>query len=399
MRSLSLISAFLFILALCSNCNSANKTSTSSNEVILGAARTETYFPILEGKRVGLVVNQTSVVDSMHLVDFLRSKKVNIAAIYAPEHGYRGTVERGEYIESATDSVTGLSIYSIYGRLRKPTPEILKGIDVMVFDIQDIGVRFFTVVSTMSNVMEACAENGIKLIILDRPNPLGYYVDGPVMKPEFSNFIGMHQVPVVHGMTLGEYAMMINGEGWLKDSVKCDLEIVQLKNYTHSTKYQLPIAPSPNLPDMKSVYLYPSVCFFEGAEVNEGRGTYKPFQQFGTPWFIPRAHSYIPRSIPVLSLHPKFENQVCYGYDLSGMEISELQRIKQVQLNYLIEFYRKSDQKELFFTDFFENLAGSDTLRKQIMAGQTEEQIRESWQTDLDRYKEMRKKYLLYQEI
>lgn len=391
---------FVFFLtaALFTACRSEYKAAPA-DEIIIGAARSDIYLPLLRDKRVGLVVNQTSVVDSVHLVDFLLSKKVNITAIYAPEHGYKGTVERGEYIESSTDSVTGIPVFSIYGRTRKPAPEMLKGIDVMVFDIQDIGVRFFTVVSTMSNVMEACAENGIKVVILDRPNPLGYYVDGPVMKPEFSNFIGLHQVPVVHGMTLGEYALMINGQGWLKDSVKCDLEVISLENYTHSSKYQLPVAPSPNLPDMKSIYLYPIVCFFEGAQVNEGRGTDKPFQQFGAPYFTPHDHSYIPKSIPVMSLHPKFENQTCYGYDLSVKDITDLQDIKQVRLNYLIEFYQKSDRKELFFTDFFENLAGCDTLRKQIIAGQTEEQIRESWQADLERYKEMRKKYLLYKEI
>ncbi len=391
---------FLFIITaavplLLSACQPETKT-IGENKIVIGAARTDAYLPLLRDKRVGVVVNQTSMVDSVHLVDFLLSKQVSITAIYAPEHGYKGTVERGEYIESSVDSVTGLPVFSIYGRTRKPNPEMLKGIDVMVFDIQDIGVRFFTVISTMSNVMEACAENGIKVIILDRPNPLGYYVDGPVMKPEFSNFIGLHQVPVVHGMTLGEYARMVNGEGWLKDSVKCELEVITVENYTHDTKYQLPVVPSPNLPDMKSVYLYPMVCFFEGAEVNEGRGTYKPFQQFGTPWFTPRDHAYVPVSIPVLSLHPKFENDTCYGYDLSVKTLAELQEINQVRLNYLIEFYQKSTQKELFFTDFFENLAGSDTLRKQIIAGQTEEQIRESWQPELGQYKEMRKKYLLY---
>jgi len=225
MKSFVRASGSLFIILLLLNCRSETKIRKPA-EVILGASRTESYLPLLKDKRVGVVVNQTSVVDSVHLVDFLLSEKVNITAIYAPEHGYKGTVERGEYIESSIDSVTGIPVFSIYGRTRKPAPEMLQGIDVMVFDIQDIGVRFFTVVSTMSNVMEACAENGIKVIILDRPNPLGYYVDGPVMKPEFSNFIGLHQVPVVHGMTLGEYALMINGEGWLKDSVKCELEVI-----------------------------------------------------------------------------------------------------------------------------------------------------------------------------
>jgi len=366
--------------------------------VVVGAAQTEVYLPLLKDKRIGLVVNQTSVVDSIHLVDFLLSKEVNLTAIYAPEHGYKGTVERGEYIESSTDSVTGIPVFSIYGRTRKPSPEMLQGIDVMLFDIQDIGVRFFTVVSTMHNVMEACAENNIPFIVLDRPNPLGYYVDGPMMKPEFSNFIGLHQVPVVHGLTLGEFATMINGESWLKDSVKCDLEVVEIQNYTHAAKYQLPVVPSPNLPDMKSIYLYPTVCFFEGAEVNEGRGTWKPFQQFGAPWFTPRDHAYVPISIPVLSLHPKFENDTCYGYDLSTISLEELQDIRQIQLKYVIEFYQKCPDQEHYFTNFFENLAGSDTLRKQIIAGHTEEQIRESWKADLERYKQMRKNYLLYAE-
>ncbi|WP_423129612.1 exo-beta-N-acetylmuramidase NamZ family protein [Gaoshiqia sp. Z1-71] len=397
MKSLFWILGLFLILILLPNCVSEKITDTSG-EVISGAARTDIYLPLLNDKRVGLVVNQTSVVDSVHLVDFLLSKKVNITAIYAPEHGYKGTVERGEYIESSIDSVTGIPVFSIYGRTRKPAPEMLRGIDVMLFDIQDIGVRFFTVVSTMSNVMEACAENGIQVIILDRPNPLGYYVDGPVMKPEFTNFIGLHQVPVVHGLTLGEFAMMINGESWLKDSVKCDLEVIPVKNYTHATRYQLPVVPSPNLPDMKSVYLYPMVCFFEGAEVNEGRGTFKPFQQFGAPWFTPRDHAYVPVSIPVLAFHPKFENDTCYGYDLSDSSLEELQDIRQIQLKYLIEFYQKCPDKEAYFTSFFENLAGSDTLRKQIIAGHTEEQIRESWNDDLQNYKEMRKKYLLYDE-
>ncbi len=365
---------------------------------VVGAARIGEYLPLLKNKRVGLVVNQTSMIDTVHLVDLLRANGVDIRAIYAPEHGYKGNVERGQDISSTSDSVTGIPVYSIYGATRKPTPEFLKDVDVVIFDIQDVGCRFYTVFGTMHYVMEACAENGKKVIIMDRPNPLGYYVDGPVLKPGFTSFIGMHQVPVVHGMTAGEYALMINGEGWLKDSVKCDMKVIELENYTHATKYQLPVVPSPNLPDMKSVYLYPIVCFFEGAEVNEGRGTYKPFQQFGAPYFIPHDHSYVPVSIPVLSLHPKFEGQTCFGYDLSGTELTELQKIEKVRLNYLIEFYQESNLKESFFTDFFENLAGSDTLRKQIIAGQTEEQIRKSWEVDLIRYKEMRKKYLLYKE-
>ncbi|MDX9883014.1 MAG: DUF1343 domain-containing protein [Prolixibacteraceae bacterium] len=382
----------LFLLMACSSSDPLIKPC------VVGAARTDVYLPLLKDKRVGVVVNQTSMVDTLHMVELLLANGVDIRAIYAPEHGYKGNVERGQDIAHSTDSVTGIPVYSIYGATRKPTPEFLKDVDVVVFDIQDVGCRFYTVFGTMHYVMEACAENGKKVIIMDRPNPIGYYVDGPVLQPGFNSFIGMHEVPVVHGMTAGEYARMINGEKWLRDSVQCDMEIVPLENYTHATRYQLPVAPSPNLPDMKSVYLYPIVCFFEGAQVNEGRGTYKPFQQFGAPYYTPKDHSYIPVSIPVLSLRPRFENDICYGYDLSGMELAGLQEIEQVRLNYLIEFYEKSGMKDSFFTDFFENLAGSDTLRKQIIGGQTEEQIRESWKTGLNRYKEIRKKYLLYKE-
>ncbi len=384
-----------FLLILLMACSSPEPPVKAC---VVGAARTEVYLPLLKDKRVGVVVNQTSMVDTLHLVDLLLANGVDIRAIYAPEHGYKGNVERGQDIAHSTDPVTGIPVYSIYGATRKPTPEFLKDVDVVVFDIQDVGCRFYTVFGTMHYVMEACAENGKKVIIMDRPNPLGYYVDGPVLQPGFNSFIGMHEVPVVHGMTAGEYARMINGEKWLQDSVQCEMEIIPLENYTHATKYQLPVVPSPNLPDMKSVYLYPIVCFFEGAQVNEGRGTYKPFQQFGAPYYTPKDFSYVPVSIPVLSLRPRFENDTCYGYDLSGMELAGLQEIKQVRLNYLIEFYQKSGMGDSFFTDFFENLAGSDTLRKQIIAGQTEEQIRESWTEGLSKFNETRKKYLIYEE-
>jgi uncharacterized protein YbbC (DUF1343 family) len=398
MKPSNIFLSFLLITILASACNSSS-ISTDNETVIVGAARTEVYLPMLKDKRVGLVVNQTSVIDSVHLVDLLLANNVDIRAIYAPEHGYKGNVERGVNIDHSSDSVTGIPVYSIYGSTRKPTPEFLSDVDVVIFDIQDVGCRFYTVFGTMHYVMEACAENGKEVIIMDRPNPLGYYVDGSVLKPGFKSFVGMHEVPVVHGLTAGEYANMINGEGWLKDSIKCSIKIIGLENYTHATKYQLPIAPSPNLPDMKSVYLYPTVCYFEGTEVNEGRGTYIPFQQFGAPYFTPQDHSYVPVSIPVLSLRPRFEGQTCYGYDLSGTELAELQKIERVKLNYLIEFYQKSGLGDSFFTSFFENLAGSDTLRKQIIAGQTEEQIRNSWEPDLSRFKEMRKKYLLYEEF
>ncbi len=390
--------SIIFVLLYLFETGCTRNAKHLKSEVIVGAERSEIYLPLLANKRVGLVVNQTSVVDSVHLIDFLFTRGVDIEAIYAPEHGYKGNVERGEHFDSATDPDTGIPVFSIYGKNRKPGPDMLKGIDVIVFDIQDVGVRFYTYISTLNKIMEACAENGIKVIVLDRPNPLGYYVDGPVLSPDFESFVGLNPVPVVHGMTMGEYAMMVNGQGWLKDSVLCDLEVIRMENYTHATKYQLPIPPSPNLADMKSVYLYPSICLFEGANVNEGRGTLKPFQQFGAPYFTPHDFSYVPKSIPVLSLHPKFENETCYGFDLSGMTLSELQDMQQIQLKYIIEFYQKCNNKELFFNDFFDKLAGSDALRKQIIEGQSEEQIRAGWQEDLNNYKKMRKKYLLYKE-
>jgi uncharacterized protein YbbC (DUF1343 family) len=394
--TLSLIVSLFLIVAMFVACNASDRT-IDKKVVIVGADRTEVYLPLLKDKRVGLVVNQTSLVDTVHLVDLLMARGVDIRAIYAPEHGYKGNVERGVDISHTTDTFTGIPVYSIYGATRKPTPEFLHDVDVVIFDIQDVGCRFYTVFGTMHYVMEACAENGKKVLIMDRPNPLGYYVDGQVLKPGFESFIGMHEVPVVHGMTAGEYATMINGEGWLEGGIKCDMVVVGMENYTHATKYQLPVAPSPNLPDMKSVYLYPTVCFFEGTEVNEGRGTYKPFQQFGAPYYTPRDHSYTPVSIPVLSLQPRFEGQTCYGYDLSEIELPELQKIEKVRINYLIEFYQKSEMGDSFFTNFFINLAGSDTLRKQIIAGHSEEMIRESWEPDLSKFREMRKKYLIYE--
>ncbi len=376
----------------------SNSTEHSEPKLKVGAERSEIYLPLLEGKKVGLVVNQTSVVDSVHLINYLVSKGVDVKGIYAPEHGYKGNVERGKHVDGEIDAETGIPVYSLYGKNHKPSPEILKDIDVMVFDMQDVGVRFFTYIYTMTRVMEASAENGIKVVVLDRPNPIGYYVDGPMLKPGFESGIGLFPIPVIHGLTVGEFAMMVNGEHWLKDGIQCDLEVIKVENYTHETKYQLPVFSSPNLAEMKSIYLYPSICLFEGADVNEGRGTYKPFQQFGAPYYTPQDFSYVPKSIPVLALHPKFEGKTCYGYDLSGMTMNQLQEIKQLEIKYVIDFYNKCDDKENFFTSFFDKLAGTDQLRKQIIEGQSEVQIRASWQNDLDEFKLMRKNYLLYSE-
>jgi len=390
------LTSCLILLAyiLTSGCNSS--TEHSEPKLKVGAERSEIYLPLLAGKKVGLVVNQSSMVDSVHLINFLVSKGVDVKGIYAPEHGYKGNVERGEHVDGTTDPETGIPVYSLYGKNQKPSPEILKDIDVMVFDMQDVGVRFFTYIYTMTRVMEASAENGIKVLVLDRPNPIGYYVDGPMLKPGFESGIGLYPIPVVHGLTVGEFAMMVNGERWLKDGIQCDIEVIKIENYTHETKYQLPVFPSPNLAEMKSIYLYPSICLFEGANVNEGRGTYKPFQQFGAPYYTPQDFSYVPKSIPVLALHPKFEGETCYGYDLSRTPIAELQNIKQLEIKYVIDFYNKSNNKANFFTPFFDRLAGTDQLRKQIIEGQSEAQIRASWQKDLDEFKLIRKNYLLY---
>ena len=390
--------AFLIISILVGACTGIQEKKKTPQKITVGAERSEIYLPLLAGKKVGVVVNQSSMVDSVHLINFLISKGVDLRGIYAPEHGYKGNVERGEHVDGTTDPETGIPVYSLYGKNHKPSPEILKDIEVMVFDMQDVGVRFFTYIYTMTRVMEASAENGIKVVVLDRPNPIGYYVDGPMLKPGFESGIGLFPIPVIHGLTVGEFAMMVNGEHWLKDGIQCDLEVIKVENYTHETKYQLPVFPSPNLAEMKSIYLYPSICLFEGADVNEGRGTYNPFQQFGAPYYTPQDFSYVPKSIPVLALHPKFEGETCYGYDLSGMTMNQLQDIKQLEIKYVIDFYNKCDDKENFFTSFFDKLAGTDQLRKQIIEGQSEAQIRASWQNDLDEFKLMRKNYLLYAE-
>ncbi len=384
---LSILSALIFL-----------SCSGIEPPVMVGAERLDVLVPKLTGQRVGLVVNQTSLVGSTHLVDTLLTRDINIAGIYAPEHGYRGNIERGQEIADASDSETGIPIFSIYGATRKPTPEMLAGIDLMVFDIQDVGVRFFTYISTLHYVMEACAEQDIPVLVLDRPNPLGHYFDGPIMQPEYSSFIGLHTVPVVHGMTIGEYARMINGEGWLANGIKCDLEVLPLLNYTHQSRYTLPVPPSPNLPDMKSIYLYPSTCFFEGTAVSEGRGTLKPFQQFGAPWYTIGEHQFTPVPIPAMAADPQFNGQVCYGYDLSGIAESDLARLDRLQLRYLLSFYQYSAGPDTFFTPFFERLAGDTVLRQQLIDGRSEKEIRASWQPGLERYGQTRAKYLLYPE-
>jgi uncharacterized protein YbbC (DUF1343 family) len=370
----------------------------STNAQIVGAEQVDKYLPFLKNKKVGLVVNQTSTVGSEHLVDFLKKKKVNLVCIFAPEHGFRGDHSAGEKVKTFVDEKSKLTVFSLYGSYKKPNDEQLKKLDIVIFDIQDVGARFYTYISTLHYVMEACAEQGKTLIVLDRPNPNGFYVDGPILDTAFKSFIGMHPVPVVHGCTIAEYAKMINGEGWLKNKIKCNLVVIPVKNYTHQMPYSLPIKPSPNLPTMSSVYLYPSLCFFEGTNYSVGRGTNKPFERVGKPNCTLGSDTFTPKNLPGIAEHPPFEGKKCQGFLLSdyGANIAPFQG--KLNLYWLIELYKADSDSAHFFTSFFEKLAGTDQLRKQIVAGKTEEEIRKSWQPGLNNYRAIRKKYLIYSD-
>ncbi len=364
------------------------------------AHKLETYLSKLKGKRVGMVVNQTSSLGNIHLVDTLLKHKINIVKIYSPEHGFRGEADAGEKVNSAIDEGTGIMMVSLYGEKRKPGPDDLKDIDIMVFDIQDIGVRFYTYNATMTLVMEACAENKIPLMILDRPNPNGYYVDGPVMKKEFQGFLGLHAVPIVYGMTLGEYAQMVNGEGWLKNGIKCDLTVIPCKNYDHTMTYDLPVKPSPNIVSHRAVLLYPSTCLFEGTHCSEGRGTEQPFVIFGHPKYTEGDFTFTPVPRPGAK-SSKLYNQLCHGHNLSNLSITEIMSWKRINLSYLLRFYNNMKDKDPFFlaNNFLNKLAGNTELMAMIKAGKQEEEIRASWKPELDVFKKTRKKYLLYTDF
>lgn len=366
-------------------------------EVITGAERIALYFPNIKGKRVALVVNQTSMVKNVHLVDTLLKLGITIKKVFAPEHGFRGKADAGEDIQDFNDSKTGLPILSIYGKKRKPAPEELKDVDIVLFDIQDVGVRFYTYISTLHYIMEACAENGKKLLVLDRPNPNGYFIDGQVLDTSYSSFVGMHPVPTVYGMTIGEYAKMINGEGWLPKKMTCDLTVIPCKNYDHNTFYELPVKPSPNLPNTRAILLYPSICFFEGTTLSLGRGTNKQFQVIGHPK-LSSAFSFTPMPNEGAK-DPPLNGQKCYGTDLTTVTTGSIINRKKLDISYLIEYYKKMTKvKEKFFLDnhYVDKLAGSDALRKQIIAGKTEQEIRATWQNGLSKFKKVRAKYLLY---
>ncbi len=365
-----------------------------------GAERTGMYLSRLEGKKIGIVANHTSMLGKIHLVDSfaaLGKEVVEICKVFGPEHGFRGKGEDAVPIEDDVDQETGLPVISLYGRKRKPTAGDLADLDLLLFDIQDVGVRFYTYISTLFYVMQACAENDLELILLDRPNPNGSYVDGPVLEAEFSSFEGMHEVPVVYGMTIGEYARMINGEGWLGDGLTCKLRVIPCEHYTHYSKYELPVPPSPNLPTMNSIFLYPSVCLFEGTVISEGRGTDSPFEIFGHPDLQEGDYSFIPVSIPGTDSHPKQEEKRCRGVDLRYLR-NALSRNPGINLSWLIFAYENFPEKEKFFTPFFDKLAGRARLRQQIIEGLSKEEIRTSWAGDLEAFKVIRRKYLIYPE-
>lgn len=367
-------------------------------QIQTGAQRSSAYLPILQGKRVALVVNQTSVVYKMHLADSLKYAGIQIKKIFAPEHGFRGKAEAGAHLDNYIDKKSGLSVVSLYGKHFKPTAEELADVDWVVFDIQDVGCRFYTYLSTLHYVMEACAENGKDLLLLDRPNPNGFYVDGPLLEPAFRSFVGMHPIPIVHGMTLGELARMINGEKWLKDSLTCRLTVIPCYGYTHSMLYEPPIPPSPNLRTLNAIYLYPSLCLFEGTDVSVGRGTDKPFEYIGKPEFSEGRTSFKPKRIKGVAENPPYKGQICQGFDVGPFAKNFIVNSRRIYLLWLEGFYQKSDTNT-FFNPFFDKLAGTDQLRKQLQSHTPVNDIYASWNSGLRAFLSKRKKYLLYSDL
>tara|TARA_R110000782_G_scaffold106751_3_gene195088 strand:- start:2376 stop:3614 length:1239 start_codon:yes stop_codon:yes gene_type:complete len=403
----STVLLWFLVLATCGNetekkastppSNAEEQIEKSEKGIIVAANRTEAYLPLLKGKKIGIVANQTSVIFNneghTHLVDSLLSLNINIKKVFAPEHGFRGQADAGEHVKNSTDSRTGLPLISLYGKNRKPSQEQLEDLNVVLFDIQDVGVRFYTYIATLQLVMEACAEKGIPMMVLDRPNPNGHYVDGPSMEAAHTSFLGMTEIPLVYGMTIGEYATMINEEGWLENGKKVDLTVIALENWTHASFYTLPIRPSPNLPNDTSITLYPSLGLFEGTNVNAGRGTEFQFQRYGASFLDSKKYSFTYTPEPNFgSKHPKEEGKVCYGVDLSKVE-----RMREVTMNYIIDAYTNSTDKSNFFlTSGFTKHAGNEKLQKQIEAGNSNAEIKTTWQPALEKFKKIRANYLLY---
>ncbi len=368
-----------------------NSEAFSYTEIKTGADNYEKYLPLLKDKKVGIVTNQTGILSNKtHVVDFLLEKKIAVQTIFAPEHGFRGTADAGEHIVDGKDPKTGLPIISLYGDNKKPKPAQLSGIDVMIFDLQDVGARFYTYVSSLHYVMEACAENNVPLIVFDRPNPNGSIVDGPLLEKEFTSFVGMHPIPLLHGMTIGEYAQMVNGEKWLKDGAQCKLTVIPCLDYKRTMPYSLLVKPSPNLPNDQSINLYASLCLFEGTNVSMGRGTEKQFQIYGSPYLTKTNFSFTPKP-NFGAKDPLYNGKECFGEDLTAYP-----KLKQLELKWLIKAYQNTSDKTKFFNAFFTKLAGTKKLQQQIESGVSETQIRQSWQKDLEAFKKMRTKYLIY---
>lgn len=374
-------------------------TIVNWGDIKAGDARTTLYFSKLKYKKIALVANHTSMIGQTHLADSLLNAGFDLLKVFVPEHGFRGESDAGTLIVNAKDAKTGLPIISLYGDHKKPTKKDIENIDLVLFDLQDVGVRFYTYLSTMCYVMEACAENDIPLIILDRPNPNGFYVDGPILQSKYKSFVGLHHIPIVHGLTLGEYALMVNGEGWLINRIKCNIEIIKVENYAHGLIVNLPIKPSPNLPNLSSILLYPSLALFEGTSVSIGRGTSNPFECIGHPKYHKQNFSFTPVSTPGASLNPPHENKNCFGHNLNDYYLLHPDKLGKIELKWLLDFHQDISVETSFFNNYFEKLAGTSLLREQIENAVTIKKIRKSWQKGLNKYKKTRAKYLLYPDF
>lgn len=402
-----LITTLLVVSTFCYNSkNTSNKETiiVAKKGIITGAEQTEKYLPYLKGKRVAIMANQTSIIGKTHLVDSLKSLGVNIVKVFGPEHGFRGNASAGTHVADETDVATGIRIVSLYGKKNKPTKEDMADIDLLIYDLQDVGVRFYTNINALSRLMESCHESDKELLILDRPNPNAYLIDGAILDMKYKSGIGMFPIPMSHGLTVAEFAQMANGEGWLTNKVKCKLKIIPVANYNHDMEYVLPVKPSPNLNTQQSIMLYPSVCMFEAVYINHGRGTYFPFTVFGSPDYKGiYDFSFTPTSIKGMSETPIFMDQVCYGIDLRKYDVNLLRKSKQINLKWIMELYKNHPHKEKFFDskqsnqmNTIEVQIGSGLFRQQIIDGKSEEEIRASWEPGLSNYKKMRKQYLLY---
>ena len=420
MKSLCKVLGLTLTICLISNCVSSSsqknpiiseadslntdKLAVNAKAPITGADQVSTYIDYLKGKKIGILVNQTSIIGKKPIVDSLVALGVNIVMIFGPEHGFRGTASNGDKVSDSVDPTTGIPAISLYGKQKKPTKEQMAGIDLMIFDIQDVGARFYTYINTLGHIMEACAENNKEMLILDRPNPNGYLVDGPILEDHLRSGIGMYKIPISHGLTVAEFAQMINGEGWLPNKMKCKLKIIKVANYNHKTPYTLPVMPSPNLNTQQSIMLYPHICMFEGTIISQGRGTYMPFTVLGAPLLRGNFHfSFTPKSIKGMSETPLHQDQECYGVDLRKIDMSKTYESGRLDLRWIMDLYKAYPDQAKFFDmsqskqmGSFDKLVGTENLRKQIIAGASEDEIRKSWEPGLGQYKTMRKKYLIY---